>query len=118
MKPEPICNWFAMSALTRCTLKDFKDATAHFPIPEEFVFHIYIQLSEAYHFLHIQDPPMVHLDLWEPNVMLNALEQDFAGFPNVVFIDFGLARHAKGETDLVIERECLYNLLYRMATWY
>ena len=88
---QPQCNWLAMGAIPGCTLFNLVGA-AQGPLPEELVMHIAIQLSEALFWLHCQNPPIMHGDLYDKNIMLDSSKKDFPGLPNVVLIDFGNAR--------------------------
>ncbi|KAF2710262.1 kinase-like protein [Pleomassaria siparia CBS 279.74] len=63
-------------------------------MPEELVFHLFIQIFDSVIFLHKNG--IVHRDLYLGNMMLDLEHQDYAGFPNVVIIDFGLSKPNQG----------------------
>ncbi|KAF2123138.1 kinase-like domain-containing protein [Lophiotrema nucula] len=61
--------------------------------PEELVWHVFLQLSDALLFLHRNKPAIVHRDLMPDNILVDCFKQDIAGFPNIVLIDFGCAEY-------------------------
>jgi serine/threonine protein kinase len=89
-------------------------------VPEEFILHAFLQVSEALLFLHEScEPPIAHGDVHFGNVLLDE-RQDTPGFPNLVLIDFGSARTV---TDMVSQSERLwqdmwlfYNSIFGLCT--
>jgi serine/threonine protein kinase len=81
-------------------------------IPEEFVWHVFIQLTQAMFFLHhVCRPSIVHCDLHMGNILLDVSEQDCHGFPNIRVIDFGMAEETDREVALAEDRQMLYTTL-------
>ncbi|KAL5456009.1 hypothetical protein PMIN07_006838 [Paraphaeosphaeria minitans] len=94
--------WFAMKVVQGFTLTQLRKAIflSKRTVPEEFVFHMYIQLHEALKFLHTSDPPMTKGDLVAVNIMIDPTTEDVPGFPNIKLIDFGGAQ--VGEVGLLL----------------
>ncbi|KAI4124005.1 MAG: hypothetical protein LQ338_005029 [Usnochroma carphineum] len=82
-------------------------------IPESFIWHVYMQLADAFAYIHtgydrLNDgkgppknfQPIVHRDVKPPNIFLKPNGSDY---PNLVLADFGLAtrRTRSCETDLM-----------------
>jgi serine/threonine protein kinase len=81
-------------------------------IPEEFVWHIFIQLTQAMFFLHhVCRPSIIHCDLHMGNILFDVSEQDCHGFPNIRVIDFGMAEETDREVALAEDRQMLYTTL-------
>ncbi|KAF2451830.1 hypothetical protein P171DRAFT_438499 [Karstenula rhodostoma CBS 690.94] len=94
--------WYAMEAIHGFTLSQLRGAAkfSKMIIPQEFVFHVYLQLHEALEFLHTSVPPMIKGDLVAVNVMIDPTTQDVPGFPNVKLIDFGGAQVLAVQNDV------------------
>ncbi|KAF2250796.1 hypothetical protein BU26DRAFT_503422 [Trematosphaeria pertusa] len=96
-------DWVAFQALTSSlTLVSLQRFCLNdgVPIPEELLFHIFIELVSAGRFLHEECSPVItHNDLHIRNLMLDPTKQDFSGFPNLVVIDFGLASERWSTSD-------------------
>lgn len=110
--------WYAMKAIQGFTLTQLRRAAclSKSIIPQELVFHIYLQLHEALNFLHTSDPPMIKSDLVAVNVMIDPITQDVPGFPNIKLIDFGGAQVGKAGVPFskhAIDSE--WHFLYRMT---
>ncbi|KAL5380563.1 hypothetical protein PMIN03_004659 [Paraphaeosphaeria minitans] len=114
--------WFAMKVVQGFTLTQLRKAIflSKRTVPEEFVFHMYIQLHEALKFLHTSDPPMTKGDLVAVNIMIDPTTEDVPGFPNIKLIDFGGAQ--VGEVGLLLsdnamdhEWYCIYRTIYDLA---
>jgi serine/threonine protein kinase len=113
--------WFSMRAIDGFTLSQVRTVTkaSNIIIPQEFVFHVYLQLHEALQFLHTFDPPMIKGDLIGVNVMVDPTVQDIQGFPNIKLIDFGGAM--VGSSTLFTKRSLdnewfwLYRMVYDLA---
>ncbi|KAL5440960.1 hypothetical protein PMIN05_004687 [Paraphaeosphaeria minitans] len=95
--------WFAMKVVQGFTLTQLRKAIflSKRTVPEEFVFHMYIQLHEALKFLHTSDPPMTKGDLVAVNIMIDPTTEDVPGFPNIKLIDFGGAQVGEYTNDSV-----------------
>ena len=75
------------------------------PVPESFIWHCFLQLSEALAFIHhgydrrqVSGPPsasewqpIIHGDVKPENVFLGPPTEDSHGYPSLVLGDFGLA---------------------------
>ncbi|KAJ4351168.1 uncharacterized protein N0V89_006507 [Didymosphaeria variabile] len=97
--------WYSMKAVNGFTLAQLRNTAiaGNIIIPQELVFHVYLQLNQALHFLHTSDPPMAKGDLIAVNVMVDPTNQDTPGFPNVKLIDFGGATVGGSYAKNVIE---------------
>ncbi|KAL9593120.1 MAG: hypothetical protein Q9179_006084, partial [Wetmoreana sp. 5 TL-2023] len=75
------------------------------PVPESFIWHAYIQMAEAFAYIHTgydrlsadRHPPkgwqpIVHRDIKPPNVFLR--HDKYGGYPDLVLADFGIATTA------------------------
>ncbi|OAG08626.1 uncharacterized protein CC84DRAFT_1174077 [Paraphaeosphaeria sporulosa] len=109
--------WVAMKAIPGFTLTQLRGAAllSKKVVPQEFVFHMYIQLHKALKFLHTSDPPMTKGDLVAVNVMIDPSTQDVPGFPNIKLIDFGGAQ--VGKIGVPLSKHAMdseWNWMYRM----
>lgn len=116
-------SWIAMKAIQGFTLTQFRRAVflSKKVVPEEFMFHMYVQLHEAVKYLHTSDPPMVKGDIVGVNVMIDTSTQEVPGFPNIKLIDFGSANIGKAGVPLSQqlrdqEWQWVYRLMYDFAT--
>ncbi|KAL1592684.1 hypothetical protein SLS60_011100 [Paraconiothyrium brasiliense] len=111
--------WYSMKAVNGFTLSQLRNtaATIKTIIPQELVFHVYLQLNQALNFLHTSDPPMVKGDLIAVNVMVDPSNQDTPGFPNIKLIDFGcsLVGGSYANAAMESERHWLYKMMYDLA---
>ncbi|KAF1962077.1 hypothetical protein CC80DRAFT_542401 [Byssothecium circinans] len=85
------------------------------PLPRTLVLSIALQLSQVISFLHGLEPPIVHNDVFELNVMLDTENLTAQGFPTVVLIDFGTALEGnKAERKAAWERLCFFKLIGKL----
>lgn len=112
------CRWFVMTAIVGFQLSKLRTAAVitKKTFPKELVAHIAIQLHETLAWLHNLDPPVLHRDLWQCNIMMDPSSQEIDGFPNVVVVDFGSAVATRDPKLHSWERGTLYTLLYTFAT--
>ncbi|KAF2491108.1 hypothetical protein BU16DRAFT_143844 [Lophium mytilinum] len=82
--------WMVTAAVRGPTLESFLvSLTPGLRIPERLFWHLYIQLSDAFRFLHALKPQAIaHGDIHSCNILL---EQANNSLPNVVLVDFGCA---------------------------
>jgi serine/threonine protein kinase len=86
-------------------------------VPEEFVWHIYIQLTDALKFLHhVCEPNVPHGDLHMNNVLIDvgAPRLSHPGFPQIKVIDFGgrwRETDVAGKLLMDADRNHLYSVL-------
>ncbi|KAF2107561.1 kinase-like domain-containing protein [Lophiotrema nucula] len=126
---EPLrCNWFSMRAGSLAlnnVLWNFEGTDLLIPhLPEELIWHVFIQFSEALWFLHKAcNPAIAHGDLHTGNVVLDWATQDTPGFPNLILIDFGSAAISQEDSehfeatefDLRLDVEEFYSVLVTMS---
>ncbi|KAF2650720.1 hypothetical protein K491DRAFT_730774 [Lophiostoma macrostomum CBS 122681] len=110
------CDWYTMTAIPGFTLHDLivTFACPSLPVPEALVSHVAIQLAEAFRWLHTHDPPLLHGDFHEANVMLDPSKQDVPGFPNVTLIVFGNAKDGTPAA-LHVERVRYFQMIKELA---
>ena len=115
-RPGKPCEWIALSTSPGCfSLMDlWKNSSIQ--IPQELILHIFIQGTEALGFLQETcNPPILQHDVKFGNVLLYPAQQDVAGFPNIVLIDFGAAGTVVNASMLNFDRREFYALLSQLA---
>jgi serine/threonine protein kinase len=118
LSASSFCSWLTLSTASGmfplynlCQADNFPSCY----IPEELVFHIFIQIRDMLSFLHSCDQPIAHLDLHGGNVLVDPMRRDQSGFPMLLLIDFSRSIMPARPYDLVNDKWRLYRYVLGLA---
>jgi hypothetical protein len=117
---KDFCGWMALSTAagsftvrTLCQVNMFEGNM----LPEELVFHIFMQVREVLCFLQSCDPPITHFDHHAGNILVDPSRRDAYGFPHLTLIDFSRARMPATQKNINCDRWRFYRHAVKLARY-